>query len=109
VRRRHSPPKAAFVALALVPLSVLTIAACSTTADSAPPVPGGAGICTADRLGQFNGQPATAELGQQIKAASGASTFRWLPKGSIVTMEYNAARVSVLLDERNHVEASRCG
>lgn len=109
MRRRQSSPKAAFIALALVPLSVLTIAACSTTADSAPPPPTGGGMCTADQLGQFNGQPATAEVGRQIKAASGASIFRWLPKGSIVTMEYNAARVSVLLDERNRVETSRCG
>lgn len=109
MRHRQSSPKAAFIGLALVPLSVLTIAACSTTADSAPPVRTGSGMCTADQLGQFNGQPATAEIGRQIKAASGASIFRWLPKGSIVTMEYNAARVSVLLDERNRIEASRCG
>lgn len=109
MRHRRSSPKAGFVALALVPLSVLTIAACSTTADSAPPVRTGSGMCTADQLGQFNGQPATSEIGEQIKAASGASIFRWLPKGSIVTMEYNAARVSVLLDERNRIETSRCG
>ena len=107
--RRQSSPKAAFVALAFIPFSVLAVAACSTTVDSALPRGAGGGMCTADQLSQFNGQPATPELGQQIKAASGASIFRWLPKGSIVTMEYNAARVSVLLDERNNVESSRCG
>lgn len=108
--RRHSTPKVALVALAMVPLSVLSIAACSTTAGSAPPPPSaGRGMCTADQLGQFNGQPASAALGQRIKEASGASLFRWLPQGAVVTMEYNAARVNVVLDARNKVESSRCG
>ena len=107
--RRHSSPKAAFVALAFIPLSILSVAACSTVAEPAPASAPSGAMCTADQLSQFNGQPATAEIGQQIQAASGASIFRWLPKGSIVTMEYNAARVSVLLDEKNQVESSRCG
>lgn len=107
--RRHSSPKAAFLALALVPISILSVAACSTLAEPAPASAPSGAMCTADQLGQFNGQVATPELGRRIQAASGARILRWLPKGSIVTMEYNASRVNVLLDERNKVESSRCG
>jgi hypothetical protein len=107
--RRHSSPKAAFLALALVPISILSVAACSTVAEPAPVSARSGAMCTADQLGQYNGQVATAELGRQIQAASGARLFRWLPKGTVVTMEYNADRVNVLLDEQNKVESSRCG
>lgn len=107
--RRHSSPKAAFLALALVPISILSVAACSTIESAPPPTRADGAMCTADQLGQYNGQVATPELGRQIQAASGARIFRWLPKGSVITMEYNADRVSVLLDEQNKVESSRCG
>jgi hypothetical protein len=66
-------------------------------------------LCTADQLIRFKGLPATAELGREIQRASGARIFRWLPKGTVVTMEYNADRVNVVVDEANRVETARCG
>ena len=99
----------ACAALGFVPLSLLLFASCSTTAQPVPAsLPDGA-LCTADQLVQFKGLPATAELGGEIQRASGARIFRWLPKGAIVTMEYNADRVNVVLDEANRVESARCG
>lgn len=72
-----------------------------------PPPP--VGQCTAEGLSFFVGQPATPELGARILRDSGASIFRWLPKGAIVTMEYNANRVNAHLDEQNRVERIVCG
>jgi hypothetical protein len=66
-------------------------------------------MCTADQLLRFKGLPATSDLGDEIQRASGARILRWLPKGTVVTMEYNADRVNVVLDEANRVEAARCG
>jgi hypothetical protein len=66
-------------------------------------------MCTADQVGQFIGQPASQELAARIQNATGARTFRWLPKGVIVTMEYRGDRVSALLDAANKVENVRCG
>lgn len=106
---RHSRSPAAYAALGFIPLSLLAIAACSTTASPVPPSAPDGAMCTADGLARYQGQPATEELGQRIKAESGARIFRWLPKGTIVTMEYNGDRVNVRLDENNRVEAINCG
>ena len=106
---RSSKSLGAYAALGFVPLSLLTIASCSTSAQPVPPSSPDGALCTADQLHRFKGMPATAELGDEIRRASGARIFRWLPKGTIVTMEYNADRVNVVLDEANRVEVARCG
>jgi len=107
VRRSRSP--AAYAALGFIPLSLMAIAACSTTAQPVPPSAPDGAMCTADGLDKYYGQPATPELGQRITAESGARIFRWLPKGTIITMEYNGDRVNVRLDQNNRVEAITCG
>ena len=90
--------------LALLPLTGCTIAQSDATAAGPPP-----GACHSDALGQFTGQPASEELGVRILKASGARTIRWVPKGSVVTMEFSAERVTVLLDGSNRVERASCG
>ena len=40
---------------------------------------------------------------------SGARIIRWVPKGSVVTMEFSPERVTVLLDGNNKVERASCG
>lgn len=106
---RKSKSLGAYAALGFVPLSLLVFASCSTTAQPVPPSSPDGALCTADQLIRFKGQPATAELGAEIQRASGARIFRWLPKGTVITMEYNADRVNVVLDEANRVESARCG
>lgn len=98
-----------YAALGFLPLSLLTFAACSTTAQPIPPSASDGVMCTADRVARFKGLPATSELGRQIQQDSGARIFRWLPKGTIVTMEYNGDRVNARLDEANRVESVTCG
>lgn len=90
--------------LALLPLTGCTIAQSNATAAGPPP-----GTCYNAALGQFTGQPASQELGARILQASGARTIRWVPKGGVVTMEYSAERVTVLLDGSNRVERASCG
>ena len=106
---RNSRSPAIYAGLGFIPLSLLAIAACSTSARPVPPsIPEGA-MCTSDGFDKYRGQPASAELSQRIKAESGARVFRWLPKGIITTMEYREDRVNVRLDERNRVESVNCG
>ena len=90
--------------LALFPLAACQIAQSDATAPG--PVPG---TCRPAALGQFTGQPASGELGARILAASGARTIRWVPKDSVITMEFSAERVTVLLDGSNRVERASCG
>lgn len=106
---RRSRSAVTSAALGVIPLSLLTIAACSTAAQPIPPRSPAGAMCTADLLNRYVGQPATAALGERIKRESGARIFRWLPKGMIVTMEYNGDRVNVRLDENNRVESVGCG
>lgn len=89
---------------ALLPLTGCTIAQSDATASGPPP-----GTCHNQVLGQFTGEQASQELGARILRASGARTIRWVPKGSVVTMEYSAERVTVLLDGSNRVERASCG
>jgi len=90
--------------LALLPLAACQIAQSDATAAS--PLPG---TCRPAALDQFTGQPASQQLGARILAASGARLIRWVPKGGVVTMEYSAERVTVLLDGDNRVERASCG
>lgn len=93
-----------YASLALLPLAGCTIAQSDGTAPGTMP-----GTCRPAGLGQFVGQEASQELGGKILAASGARTIRWVPKGSVITMEYSAERVTVMLDGANRVESANCG
>lgn len=94
------------IALALLPLAACTVATSNATAVGPPPGPG---PCRSEPLAQFVGQPASAELAERMMRASGASTVRWVPKGGVVTMEFNAERITVQLDGSNRVEHASCG
>jgi hypothetical protein len=40
---------------------------------------------------------------------SGAHVLRWVPNGSVVTMEFSADRVTIYLDANNKIERVSCG
>lgn len=90
----------------LAPALLLPLAACMTTPDA---VPAHEGVCKNDGLSAFVGQPATAELGGQIMAKSGATALRWVADGMMVTMDYRADRITVHLTRDNRVESVACG
>lgn len=92
--------------LSLLPMAACTIATSDQTA-SAGSEP--AGTCRSEPLAQFIGQPASEDLGARMLSASGARTIRWVPKGGVITMEFNPSRVTVQLDGANRVETANCG
>jgi hypothetical protein len=94
------------IALALLPLAACTFATSNATAVGPPPGPG---PCRNEPLAQFVGQPASEDLGERMLRASGARTIRWVPQGGVVTMEFNAERITVQLDGSNRVERASCG
>ena len=95
-----------YVALVLVPLTACTIATSDATADNPARLPA---TCQNEALARFTGQVASEDLGTQMLRASGARLIRWVPQGGVVTMEYNAERITVLLDGSNRVERASCG
>ena len=92
--------------LALVPIAACTVA---TSDQTASPGSEPSGTCRNDSLGQFIGQPASQDLGARMLAASGAKTIRWVPKGGVVTMDFNPSRLTVQLDGSNQIESANCG
>lgn len=91
---------------AIATAGLLAAAACATAqapGDGAP-----AGKCDNSNIQQFVGQQATADLGAKMKQVSGASTIRWVPNGTAVTMEFSPDRLTVFLDANNRVERISC-
>ena len=58
---------------------------------------------------RFIGQVATAELGAQMLAKSGARTLRWGAPGMAMTMDYRPDRLTVSYDEKMLITLIRCG
>jgi len=65
--------------------------------------------CEADPAQRFIGQQATEGTGAQIKAATGATIFQWVPEGSAVTMDYRVERVRVVYNSSNTITQITCG
>lgn len=111
--------------LLCVPLA-LVLGACAqepaepaVTADPPPPVatsdrPGdpGAGLtgaCDAQPVEALVGQEATDAVVEQARADAGAEQVRTLAPGQAVTMEFNANRLNLDIDEDGTITAVRCG
>jgi hypothetical protein len=65
--------------------------------------------CSDEGLDSFVGRQASQEVGSELLRLSGARTLRWLPKGTITTMEYRADRLKVWLAADNKIERVNCG
>ena len=89
-------------------LLMLPLVGCAT-AEAAPPVAGEpAATCRREALAAFTGQVASADLAARMLAASGARDIRWVPEGTMVTMEFRADRVTAHLDQTNRVIRASC-
>jgi hypothetical protein len=87
----------------------LALSACAT----AQPVPAGsagdpAHTCNNSNIQQFVGKARSSELERQMRLVSHAAVVRWVPRGTAVTMEFRADRLTVFLDENNRVERISC-
>ena len=57
------------------------------------------GSCRPEPGQRFVGTRATGEAGQQLLAATGARTLRWVPPRTAVTMDFRADRLTVSYDD----------
>jgi hypothetical protein len=89
-------------------LTALALAACSTVPAEGSEQPSG-GSCKDEGLSSFVGRDATAEVGSELLKQSGANALRWVPNGSMVTMEFRVDRVTAYLDANNKIERVSCG
>jgi hypothetical protein len=75
-----------------------------------PPVPPPfEGMCDANAVQRFVGQPVSQEVGTAIKAASRATFFRWAAPNMMMTMEHNPSRVTVHYGTDYRIGSINCG
>ncbi|CAB3642136.1 MULTISPECIES: I78 family peptidase inhibitor [Achromobacter] len=70
---------------------------------------GGGKTCDAAALQSQIGQKATASVMEDLRTRSGSATARMLRPGQLVTMEYNATRLNLIVDDKDVMTAIRCG
>ena len=66
-------------------------------------------VCKAEPAQGLVGRTATTELGAEALRLTGAKTLRWIPEGSMVTMDYRPDRLNIELDGQNRMTRIRCG
>ncbi|MBD9380549.1 hypothetical protein IB258_04805 [Achromobacter sp. ACM02] len=70
---------------------------------------GGGKTCDASSLQSQIGQKATTSVMEDLRTRSGSATARMLRPGQLVTMEYNATRLNLIVDDKDVMTAIRCG
>lgn len=93
--------------------AALPLAACATMdgpAASGPAAPPAAeAACNADVVQSHIGHKATPEAGATLLKESGASTLRWGPPRSAMTMDYRQDRLNVIYDDDYTITQISCG
>ena len=92
--------------------ALLPLAACASAgseAGPAPATPPSEAMCNADTVQSLIGQTATAEVGGQLLKGSGATTLRWVPPRTAVTMDFRPDRLTVSYDDALKIDRISCG
>lgn len=85
----------------------LALTGCQSLSSSQPP--SATGECNAAAVRDLVGKQASPELLDQARRDSGAEVARLLRPGDIVTLEYNAHRLTLSADEEGLIERLSCG
>ncbi|WP_428631907.1 I78 family peptidase inhibitor [Sphingopyxis sp.] len=91
--------------------AVLPLAACTQERPpvESTPMPPVEGACNAGSVQSLIGQTATAEVGGQLIKGSGATTLRWVPPRTAVTMDFRPDRLTVSYDDALKIDRISCG
>lgn len=95
---------------ALAPLALVALlGGCASHTLPSPAPAGEGGVCRSGAGQSFIGRAASADLGAEVLAATGARALRWGPPDSAMTMDYRADRVTVGYDRAMIVTSVSCG
>ncbi|MCD0505683.1 I78 family peptidase inhibitor [Bordetella petrii] len=65
--------------------------------------------CNAQPVQNLVGQAYSDSVGKDAQSASQSTQLRVLRPGQVMTMEYNPARLNIILDASGNISALRCG
>lgn len=92
--------------------ATLSLGACATTpapVHTGGPYPPQDMQCDADRARWAIGREATAEVVEEVRAATRSSQVRVIAPGQAVTMDYSPVRVNIHVSDRNAITSITCG
>jgi len=78
-------------------------------AGSAPPTGAPSATCDAQPVQDLIGKKFSDSVGNDAQSRSHSSQSRVLRPGQVMTMEYNPARLNIILDGGDAISALRCG
>ena len=99
----------ALCALAGVSLQACALLPSLAPAPSIDAVPAGGAVCDAANAQFAVGKTVDQRLGEEARGRAGAAVVRVLRPGQIVTMEFNASRLTLDADAQGVVTRARCG
>ena len=74
------------------------------------PVHGDSGhSCNAAKAKKLVGRKRSPSVEAEALRLSGAGTVRWIPMGSMVTMDYRPDRLNLRLDAQGRILSANCG
>ncbi len=96
--------------IALMALCAAALIGCqSTPSGTGPNSQTTSGLCNADVVRDLIGKQANPEILDKARIESGAAIARILRPGDIVTMEYNAQRLTLSTDNALVIKRVNCG
>ncbi|ARP94436.1 I78 family peptidase inhibitor [Bordetella genomosp. 13] len=66
-------------------------------------------VCDSQRVQNMLGQTYSEAVAQSARNGSGSKSVRVLKPGQVMTMEYDEARLNIILNGSGAIEALRCG
>lgn len=94
--------------LVLVLAALISSAAPGSIRVGLDQVPPGSKCVQSDVLASFAGQPASAQLGAQLMAASGAPKLKWISASATDMPKRDSKLLVVRLDSQNRVVSANC-
>ena len=88
----------------LIALPALALTGCITVHP-----PDAVDTCRIEPAQGFIGRMATAATGLELLRATNTRELRWVPPGSMVTMDYRIGRLTVSYDQAMRITAISCG
>lgn len=94
----------------------LLLTGCANPEREAPyttePVPveqAGGFECSAEAVQYAVGKKTSVALAQELIAKSGATTLRWIPPRTAVTMDFSSVRLNISYDDNMVIDRVSCG
>lgn len=88
--------------------SLMALAACASSPPAAVIEGNPQDTCQAQPGQRFIGMVASQALGSQLLAATSAREIRWVPPGTVVTMDYKFGRLTVAYDDEMRISSVVC-